>query len=82
MRVTVAVGLLLLAALEVTGAALSGSWLVVTCAAGLGVLLGAVATRITHSELVDSRRAAAVDRADQAKAYAACSVARCAVSRE
>jgi chromosome segregation ATPase len=67
--VTVAVGLILLAALVVTGAAISGSWLVVTCAAGLGVLLGAVATRITYSELADSRRAAAADRAAQAKAY-------------
>jgi chromosome segregation ATPase len=76
MRVTVAVGLLLLAALEVTGAALSGSWLIVTCAAGLGVLLGAAATRITHSELTDSRRTAAADRASQAKAYAALSEQR------
>jgi hypothetical protein len=75
-RVTVAVGLLLLAALEVTGAALSGSWLIVTCAAGLGVLLGAAATRITHSELADSRREAAADRANQAKAYAALSEQR------
>jgi chromosome segregation ATPase len=70
MRITVAVGLLVLAALEVTGAALSGSWLVVTCAAGLGVFLGAAATRITNSELADSRREAATDRATQAKAYA------------
>ena len=71
MRVTVAAGLLVLAALVVTGAALSGSWLVVTCAAGLGVLLGIAATRITHSELADHRREAAADRAAQAKAYAA-----------
>src|SRR3712207_6736722 len=77
-RVTVAVGLLVLAALEVTGAALSGSWLVVTCAAGLGVLLGAAATRITHSELADSRREAAADRATQAKSYAALSEQRIA----
>ena len=77
-RITVAAGLLVLAALEVTGAALSGSWLVVTCAAGLGVLLGAAATRITHSELADSRREAAADRATQAKAYAALSEQRIA----
>ena len=35
------------------------------------MLLGAAATRITHSELADSRREAAADRAAQAKAYAA-----------
>src|SRR5688572_29559914 len=68
-RVTVAVGLLLLAALVVTGAALSGSWLLVTIAAGLGVILGATATRITHTELVESRVTAARDRATQAHAF-------------
>jgi chromosome segregation ATPase len=53
----------------VAGAALSGSWLVVTVAAGLGVVLGAAATRITHTELVESRVVAARDRAAQAQAY-------------
>jgi chromosome segregation ATPase len=67
--VTTAVGLLLLAASVVAGAALSGSWLLVTIAAGLGVALGAAATRITHTELVASRVEAARDRALQAKAY-------------
>jgi hypothetical protein len=67
--VTTAVGLIVLAALVVTGAALSGSWLLVTIAAGLGVVLGAAATRITHTELVESRVTAARDRADQAKAF-------------
>ncbi len=66
---TVAVGLIVLAALAVAGAALSGSWLYVTIAAGLGVLLGAVATRITHTELVESRVTAARDRATQAHAF-------------
>ena len=66
---TTAVGLLVLAALAVAGAALSGSWLFVTVAAGLGVVLGAAATRITHTELVESRVAAARDRAAQAHAY-------------
>ena len=66
---TAAVGLLVLAALVVTGAALSGSWLLVTIAAGLGVALGAAATRITHTELVASRVEAARDRATQAAAY-------------
>ena len=36
---------------------------------GLGVVLGAAATRITHSELVESRVEAARDRATQAVAY-------------
>jgi chromosome segregation ATPase len=67
--VTAAVGLIVLAALVVAGAALSGSWLYVTIAAGLGVALGAAATRITHTELVVSRVEAARDRATQAKAY-------------
>jgi chromosome segregation ATPase len=67
--VTTAVGLLLLAALAVAGAAVSGSWLVVTIAAGLAVALGATATRITHTELLESRVAAARDRATQAAAY-------------
>jgi hypothetical protein len=67
--VTAAVGLIVLAALVVTGAALSGSWLLVTIAAGLGVVLGAAATRITHTELVKSRVEAARDRATQAVAY-------------
>src|SRR6478735_9398474 len=68
-RVTTAVGLIVLAALVVAGAAVSGSWLLVTIAAGLGVLLGAAATRITHTELVASRVSAARDRATQAKAF-------------
>jgi chromosome segregation ATPase len=67
--VTAAVGLIVLAALVVAGAALSGSWLLVTIAAGLAVALGAAATRITHTELVESRVAAARDRAAQAAAY-------------
>jgi hypothetical protein len=67
--VTAAVGLIVLAALAVAGAVLSGSWLLVTIAAGLGVVLGAAATRITYTELVESRVAAAHDRAAQAKAY-------------
>lgn len=38
-------------------------------AAVVGVLLGAAATKIVHTELVETRRAAAKDRADQARAY-------------
>jgi uncharacterized membrane-anchored protein YhcB (DUF1043 family) len=68
-RLTVAVTLLVLAALVVTGAVLSGSWLLVTLAAFAGVVLGAAATRITHTELAQARRDAARDRAEQAQAY-------------
>jgi hypothetical protein len=68
-RLTVAVALLALAAIAVPGAIVSGSWPLVTIAAALGVLLGAAATKITHSELVTARREAARDRAEQAQAY-------------
>lgn len=67
----VAVLLLLLAAAAVAGSAVTGSWLFVTIAGAVAVLLGAVATKITHSELVASRRDAARDRAEQAQAYRA-----------
>ena len=75
---TTAVGLIVLAALVVAGAALSGSWLLVTIAAGLGVVLGAAATRITHTELVASRVEAARDRATQVAAYNALAAERSA----
>jgi chromosome segregation ATPase len=73
--VTVAVGLILLAALAVAGSAVAvasadASWILLAGAAALAVLLGAVATRVTHSELADSRRAAAADRAQLAQGYA------------
>lgn len=73
-RVTVAVGLILLAALGVTGAAVAvesagASWLLVVASGALAVVLGAAATRITHTELTDSRRAAAADRAKLAQGY-------------
>lgn len=75
-RLTVAVALIAISALVVIGAVLSGSWLLVTVAAGLGVVLGAAATRITHSELLATRRDAARDRAEQAQAYRDLTVAR------
>ena len=53
----------------VIGAIVSGSWLLVTTAAVLGVALGAAATRITHAELAETRREAARDRAEQAQEY-------------
>jgi chromosome segregation ATPase len=67
-----------IAALVVIGAVLSGSWFLLAVAAGLGVVLGAAATRITHSELMATRREAAKDRAEQARAYRDLTVARTA----
>lgn len=71
---TLAVGLLLLAALGVSGAAVAvasadAPWAVLAGAAACAVLLGVTATRITHSELADSRRLAAADRAKLAQGY-------------
>jgi hypothetical protein len=66
----VAVLLIVLAALAVAGTAATGSGLLVTLAAVAAVVLGATATRITHSELVTSREEAARDRAQQARSYA------------
>ena len=68
-RLTVAVALLALAAFMVVGAIVSGSWLLVSIAAALGVILGVAATKITHAELVTARHDAARDRAEQAQAY-------------
>lgn len=73
-----AVVLIALAASAVAGAVLSRSWLLTASAAVLGVLLGAVATRITHSELMQTRRDAARDRAEQADAYRSLTSARTA----
>jgi len=81
-RLTVAVALIVVSALAVAGAVLSGSWLFVTTAAVLGVVLGASATRITHSELLQTRRDAARDRADQARDYRDLTVARTAEHAE
>jgi chromosome segregation ATPase len=81
-RLTVAAALLAVSALVVLGAVLSGSWLLVTLAAGLAVALGVAATRITHSELMDARREAARDRAAQAQSYRDLTVARTAEQAE
>jgi chromosome segregation ATPase len=75
-RLTVAVVLIALAALAVAGAVLSGSWLLAATAAVLSVVLGAAATRITHSELMQARRDAARDRAQQADEYRSITDAR------
>jgi chromosome segregation ATPase len=75
-RITVSVALLVLAAVLVVGAVVSGSTVLIAVAAVLGVLLGAAATRITNAELAASRRDAARDRAEQAQAYRALTEAR------
>ncbi|UDY23849.1 hypothetical protein [Nocardioides sp. Kera G14] len=78
LRVSLATGLVVLAALAVAGAVLSGSHPAVAVAAGGAVLLGAAATRLVHLELLDSRVEAARDRAEQAKGYVAITEARIA----
>lgn len=75
-RLSVAVGLLALSAAVVVATVLTGSWALVTLAAGLAVVLGAAATRITHTELAESRREAARDRAVQARAHLDLTLAR------
>jgi hypothetical protein len=67
----VAAALVITAAVVVIGAVLSASLTFVSVAAVLAVLLGATALRITHTELIQSRRDAAADRAEQAQAYRA-----------
>jgi chromosome segregation ATPase len=74
--------LLVVAALTVAGAVLSGSWLLVTVTAALAVALGASATRITYSELLQTRHEAARDRARQARDYRALTEARVAEHAE
>ncbi len=77
-RVVLAVVLLVLAALAVAGAAVVGTVPALLAAGALAVVLGAVATRVTHTELTDSRREAAADRAAQAQAYRDLAAARVA----
>jgi hypothetical protein len=76
------VALIALSAVVVIAAVLSGSWLLVTLAALLSVALGGAATRITHSELMETRREAARDRAEQAQAYRDLTVTRTAEHAE
>ena len=68
-RLTVAVVLVTAAAALVLGALVLQSSLVLSVAAVAAVALGAAATRITHAELMQSRRDANQDRAAQAQAY-------------
>ena len=68
-RVVVAVLLLLVAAAAVTVTVVSGSWLALAVAGGVAVLLGAAATKITHTELMIARLLGARERAEQAQAF-------------
>jgi hypothetical protein len=79
-RITVSVALVALAGVLVLGAAVVGAAWLWTTAAVVALVLGGAATRIMHSELVQTRRAAARDRARQAKEYAALTEARAAES--
>src|SRR5688572_3280279 len=69
-RLLVACVLLAVSALLVIGAILSGSAIFVTVSAIVAVVLGAAATRITHSELMQSRRDAGNELKKQAQDYA------------
>jgi chromosome segregation ATPase len=71
-----AVALLLVAAAAVAGALMSGSPVVLSVAAVAAVVLGVAATRITHTELMVSRREGYGGLARQAQAYAAITEAR------
>jgi hypothetical protein len=81
-RLAVAAALVITAAVVVIGAVLSASLTIASVAAVLSVVLGTTATRITHTELVRSRRDAAGDRARQAQAYRALSQTRSQDNRE
>ena len=70
------------AAAIVLGALVLQSSLLTTVAAVLAVVLGATATRITHSELMRSRLDAARDRAEQAQAYQRMAVERAGENAE
>lgn len=80
-RLTVAVVLLALGAVLVLGALAGGATILVAVAGIAAVLLGAAATKITHAELMESRREANRDRAAQAQAYAALTEERIAENR-
>lgn len=75
-----AVTLLAVGAALVIGALASSSAGLTAVAAVVAVLVGAAATRITHSELMQARRDAARDRAVQAQEYRALTERRTAES--
>src|SRR4249919_4129263 len=81
-RVVSAVALVVISAVVVLGAVLSGSPALLSAAAVLAVVLGASAARITYSELLQARRDAAADRAHQAQSYRVLAEARSAEHQE
>ncbi len=68
-RLLIATLLLVVGAVAVVAAALSGSLLLAVLAGVVATALGAAGVRITYAEVVDSRRDAGRDRAEQAQAY-------------
>ncbi len=68
-RLSVAAALLATSAILVTLASLAGTAVLLSAAGAASVLMGVAATRITHDELVDSRREASRDRARLAGDY-------------
>ncbi|WP_107775006.1 hypothetical protein [Nocardioides sediminis] len=77
-RLTVAVVLLVVATLLVGWALVAGIGWLTSLVAVAALLLGAAATRITHTEVMQARRDAARDRAEQAAEYAALTAERTA----
>jgi chromosome segregation ATPase len=81
-RLVTAVTLLVIAAALVTWGVLDNVPGLLAGSAVVAVLLGAAATRITHSELMESRREAGRDRARLAKEYVALDASRVAEHAE
>jgi hypothetical protein len=77
-RLTVAVALLVVATVLVGWALVAGIGWLTSLVAVAALVLGAAATRITHSEVMQARRDAARDRAEQATEYAALTAERTA----
>lgn len=77
-RLTVAVALLAVATLLVGWALVAGIGWLTSLVAVAALVLGAAATRITHTEVMQARRDAARDRAEQAAEYAALTAERTA----
>jgi hypothetical protein len=77
-RLTVAVVLLVVATVLVGSALVAGTGWLTSLAAVAALVLGAAATRITHTEVMQARRDAARDRAEQAAEYAALTAERTA----
>ena len=75
-RITAAVLLLLVAGLVVAAALLIAELVVLAVAAVVALLAGIGAVRLVLGELIQSRRAAAEDRAEQARAYQKLDAAR------